>query len=132
MSKKYGFIYNNEMDDFSFPNLYNEYNLPPSIVNYPQKGKRPQSSAAPVMIIDEHNQVVFAAGGSGGSMITSAVAQVIINHFFFGFSLKDSIDSPRFHNQLTPLTVYAEPQFPQFHLNELSRFGHKVKLFLLI
>ena len=71
-----GFIYNNEMDDFSAPGMPNEFGLPPSPVNFMQPGKRPLSSGVPVIILDEHKNVRMVAGGSGGSIITTAVAQV--------------------------------------------------------
>lgn len=71
-----GFIYNNEMDDFSTPGVSNEFGLPPSEVNFIKPDKRPQSSSAPVILLDKHMNVRFVAGGSGGSIITTAVAQV--------------------------------------------------------
>lgn len=71
-----GFIYNNEMDDFSAPGMPNEFGLPPSPVNFMKPGKRPLSSGVPVIVLDEHKNVRMVAGGSGGSIITTAVAQV--------------------------------------------------------
>ena len=64
------------MDDFSAPNMSNEFGLPPSEVNYIKPHKRPQSSSVPVIILDQNQNVRMAAGGSGGSIITTAVAQV--------------------------------------------------------
>ncbi|KAF0989700.1 hypothetical protein HZS_4280, partial [Henneguya salminicola] len=75
-SRKYGFIYNNEMDDFCFPDMFNDYMLPPSLENYPKPGKRPLSSSVPTIILDDLNEPLIAIGGSGGSIITTAVAQV--------------------------------------------------------
>ena len=71
-----GFIYNNEMDDFSAPGMPNEFGLPPSPINFMQPRKRPLSSGVPVIVLDEHSNVRLIAGGSGGSIITTAVAQV--------------------------------------------------------
>lgn len=71
-----GFIYNNEMDDFSTPGNANEFGLPPSPINYIKPNKRPLSSSAPVIVLDKKNNVRLIAGGSGGSIITTAVAQV--------------------------------------------------------
>ena len=75
-SCKLGFIYNNEMDDFSAPGMPNEFGLPPSPVNFIKPKKRPLSSGVPVIILDENNEIRMVAGGSGGSIITTAVAEV--------------------------------------------------------
>ena len=74
-----GFIYNNEMDDFSVPGIVNEFGLPPSAANFIKANKRPLSSSAPVIVLDKHMNVRLVAGGSGGSIITTAVAQVFMS-----------------------------------------------------
>ena len=75
-SCKLGFIYNNEMDDFSTPGIPNEFGLPPSECNFIKPNKRPLSSSVPVVLLDRNMNVKLVAGGSGGSIITTAVAQV--------------------------------------------------------
>ncbi len=67
---------NNEMDDFSFPGRANAFGLEPSPTNYPLPGKRPQSSMAPMILVDDDGNVRLIAGASGGSRITSAIAWV--------------------------------------------------------
>lgn len=76
LSNKLGFVYNNEMDDFSTPNVTNEFGLPPSPVNFIKPGKRPQSSAVPEMILDKKGNVLMTIGAAGGTIITTSVAQV--------------------------------------------------------
>ena len=76
LSNKLGFVYNNEMDDFSAPNVTNEFGLPPSPVNFIKSGKRPQSSAVPEMILDKKGNVLMTIGAAGGTIITTSVAQV--------------------------------------------------------
>jgi gamma-glutamyltranspeptidase/glutathione hydrolase/leukotriene-C4 hydrolase len=71
-----GLIYNNEMDDFSAPGIINEFGLKPAPVNFIQPGKRPQSSSAPVIIVDENGDIDVVLGASGGTVITTAVVQV--------------------------------------------------------
>ena len=76
LSNKLGFVYNNEMDDFSAPNVTNEFGLPPSPVNFIKPGKRPQSSAVPAMVLDKKGNVLMTIGAAGGTIITTSVAQV--------------------------------------------------------
>ena len=70
------------MDDFSSPGMVNEFGLKPAPVNFIQPGKRPQSSSAPVIILDEKGDVDIVVGASGGTVITTAVAQVCGLFFF--------------------------------------------------
>lgn len=127
-SCKMGFIYNNEMDDFSAPGMVNEFGLPPSPINYIKPKKRPLSSSAPVIVLDKKMNVRLVAGGSGGSIITTAVAQVIMNNLWFGMSPKDSIQQPRIHSQLIPNNAFAETRMPQDVVDALTAIGHNVSV----
>ena len=76
MSPSTGIIFNNQMDDFSTPNTVNNYGIPASEHNFIKPNKRPTSSMAPSIIVDENNQVKLVIGASGGPRIISAVAYV--------------------------------------------------------
>ena len=69
-------ILNDEMDDFSSPNVTNVYGYAPSEENFIAPRKRPQSSMSPILVTDENDNVRLAIGGSGGSRIISGVAYV--------------------------------------------------------
>ncbi|KAF6214824.1 hypothetical protein GE061_009567 [Apolygus lucorum] len=122
-----GIILNNEMDDFSSPQIVNSFGVTPSSANFIQGGKRPLSSAAPSIIVAPNGDVRLAIGSAGGTHITSAVAQVIINHLWFGMSIKQAVDMPRIHHQLLPMVLKYEYGIPKSVIDGLARAGHRTK-----
>ncbi|XP_056146417.1 glutathione hydrolase 1 proenzyme [Lampris incognitus] len=128
MSRSTGIVLNNEMDDFSSPNITNGFGVPPSPSNFIRPGKRPMSSMCPAIIFDRSNRVKMVVGGSGGTKITTSVAQVILNALFFNYDLEEAVSQPRLHNQLSPNTTFAEPDFDKTVLKGLEERNHEVEL----
>ncbi|HLT85087.1 MAG TPA: gamma-glutamyltransferase, partial [Phototrophicaceae bacterium] len=82
----YGFLLNNQLTDFE-PD-------PEHPANAPEGGKRPRSSMAPTIVLDD-GAPVAAFGSPGGSTIITTVLQVAINHLDLGMSLPEAIAAPR-------------------------------------
>jgi len=126
MSPSTGIIYNDEMDDFSYPGFANGFNLPPSPSNFVKPGKSPLSSMAPAIFIDQNKKVRLVTGGAGGSRITTGTAFSTALNLWLGYSLKDSVDSPRLHHQLSPNVLEYQSEFDKEILAGLIKKGHQV------
>ena len=88
---EYGFMLNNEMDDFS---------ANPASVNAPEPGKRPLSSMTPTIVLDPKGKPFMSLGSPGATRIIMAVAQVIMNAVDFGMGMDEAIEAPRIFNNL--------------------------------
>ncbi|MCH7569033.1 MAG: gamma-glutamyltransferase [Deltaproteobacteria bacterium] len=123
-----GVILNNEIDDFSirsgFPNVYG---LVGGEANSIRPKKRPLSSMAPTIILQEDRPILIV-GGSGGPRIISATLQTILNALDFGMPLKKAIGSPRIHHQWKPNKLLAEKKISRETRNSLARKGHAIKI----
>ncbi len=103
-----GFLLNDEMDDFtSKPGVPNLFGLVQGSENAIQPGKRPQSSMSPTIVFKD-GKVFMVTGSPGGSRITTIVLSVITNVIDYGLNIQEAVDSPRFHYQGLPNSVYLE------------------------
>jgi len=126
MSPSTGIILNNQMDDFSYPNILNSFGIPPSENNMVSPGKRPVSSMSPTVVVDKEGRVVTVVGASGGTKITTAVAQVLYRMIYLGQTVKEAVDARRLHHQLVPMEIKYEDGVTRWMVDGLAKFGHNM------
>lgn len=86
-----GFLLNNELTDFSFTPQENGQ----PVANRVEPLKRPRSSMAPTIVLDDSGQrFVMALGSPGGSRIIPFVAQALVGVVDFDMSLQDAVAWP--------------------------------------
>ncbi|KAL3076103.1 hypothetical protein niasHT_034167 [Heterodera trifolii] len=128
-SENLGIIWNDEMEDFSFPDVKNWFGYAISPTNFVAPGKRPMSSFSPMVIYNKHTgKVKFVIGGSGGAKIPSSVAKTVLHVLCLNQTVKEAIDAPVLHNQFTPNHVIYEHGTPRKLIKDLSEnFAHIMK-----
>ena len=116
----YGFIMNDEMDDFDAET---------GTANEVQPGKRPMSSMSPTIVLRD-DKPVMTVGAPGSQRIISGVAQVISNVIDFDMDIQDAITAPRIHAgsdwTTSDETIMIETRIPQDVIERLKTLGHPV------
>lgn len=114
-----GFMLNNELTDFGAPGTANE----------PAPGKRPRSSIAPTIVVDD-GRPVLAVGGAGGARIIMGVLLPIIQTVDFGKPVDQALDAPRIDatNGRDGALAIEEGRLAPGIAAELITRGHKLEL----
>jgi len=115
-----GFLLNNELTDFDIaPPAAGE----PLPANAPDGGKRPRSSMAPTIVLDD-GAPLLAVGSPGGATIITTVLQTLVNRLDLGMTLPEAVAATRL-SQRNGATTEAEPAFLDGPLRvELEAYGH--------
>ena len=85
-----GFVLNNQLTDFSF--VPTDEHGP--VANGVQGGKRPRSSMAPVIILDQAGHFLAALGSPGGSSILDYNAKTVVGVLAWKLSMQQAIELP--------------------------------------
>lgn len=117
-----GFLLNNELTDFS---RAPEANGNP-IANRVEGGKRPRSSMAPTIVLQDGSPVLLT-GSPGGSRIINYVAQSIINVLDFGMDPQAAVDAGHVVNR-NGATDLEEGTEAARLADPLRAMGHEVKI----
>ncbi|KAM6930432.1 gamma-glutamyltransferase 5a [Xenentodon cancila] len=104
-----GVILNNELSDFC------------GKVDKIFSGEQPPSSMTPAVLKSPSKTLVI--GSTGGSMITTGMASALINHLWFGKSLKEAIATPVVFVD-SENAVKFEPSFDKDIIEALKALGH--------
>ena len=89
-----GFLLNNELTDFSFRTQRD--GVP--IANRIEPGKRPRSSMAPTIVLQD-GKPSLVIGSPGGSRIIGYVVQAIVAHLDWGMDVQQSVSMPHLVNR---------------------------------
>ncbi len=117
-----GFLLNNELTDFSF----RTHNNGKPIANRLEPGKRPRSSMAPTIMMQD-GEPYLAIGSPGGSRIIGYVSQAIIAHTQWGMNIQEAANQPRLLNRFGELDIEQGTQ--AFSMKEpLEKMGFKVNI----
>ncbi len=120
-----GFVLNDEMDDFtSKPGAANMYGLVQGIRNDIAPGKRPLSSMAPTLVL-QNGKLRMVTGSPGGARIITIVLETLLNALVYGMHAQAAVDAPRTHMQWLPDRLQYEPNaFSDVTATKLRAMGY--------
>lgn len=110
----YGFIMNNEMDDFS---------PEPGGPNSVAPKKKPLSSMSPTIIL-KNDEPYMVLGAPGGYTIFAQLAQVLSHVIDNDMDLQDAINEPRIHDSMSNMLTYMDG-IDEDEVKKLEEMGHE-------
>ena len=128
VSKKYGIVLNNEMDDFT-TRLKNKnlFQLVQGANNQVEPGKRPLSSMSPTLV-EKNGKIVMSLGSPGGPRIITGVLQTIYRVLVNNYNMEEAIYAPRVHHQYKPDKIFIDrKRLPPLSIQALKNLGHQVE-----
>ncbi len=118
-----GFILNNQLTDFAYvPTVDGKL-----VANRIEGGKRPLSSMAPTMLLDERGRLRLVVGSPGGTRIIGYVAQSIVGFVDWQLDVQQAVAAPHFLAEEGPIEL-EEGTGLAAHEPALEALGHNVVL----
>lgn len=117
-----GFLLNNQLTDFSFAH-HQDGNI---IANHIAPGKRPRSSMAPTIVLQD-NSPYLAIGSPGGSYIIGYVAQALIANLNWGLALDQVLALPHVSNRFGTMEVEQGTSASKYRV-DFEKWGYPTKL----
>jgi len=117
-----GFLLNNELTDFSFRSHRDGV----AIANRLEPGKRPRSSMAPTIVMQD-GRPVLAIGSPGGSRIIGYVATAIIGWADWGLDVQQALSLPHAVNRFGTYDLEAGTKAEALG-DALSEMGYEVNI----
>jgi gamma-glutamyltranspeptidase/glutathione hydrolase len=96
-----GFILNNELTDFD----YEPERGGKPVANRIQGGKRPLSSMAPTLVLDEADRLRLVVGSPGGTQIIGFVVQTIVGVLDWRLDVQQAVAAPHFLAEEGPVLL---------------------------
>lgn len=117
-----GFFLNNQLCDFSEPGTANEC----------RGGKRPRSSMAPLIVLDQENKPKYVLGSPGGGLIIHYIVKILLCLIDFGMNPQEAANYINFGAMNNPITWLGKDhpcaQHSQELVEQLQAYGHQVEL----
>ena len=118
-----GFLLNNELTDFSFTPADADGR---PVANRVEPGKRPRSSMAPTLVLDQTSgQLVMSTGSPGGAFIIHFTAKALYGMLNWGLDAQQAINLPNFGTLGGPVLL-EENRFPPDTNQALRERDHPV------
>ena len=115
-----GFLLNNQLTDFSFKSSSN--GVP--VANRVEGGKRPRSSMAPTIVLQD-GKPVLVIGSPGGSRIIPYVANTIVAILDWGLDVQKAVSQPHAVNRFGTYEIEKTTQLIETK-NSLKELGYDV------
>ena len=115
-----GFLLNNQLTDFSFKPSSN--GVP--VANRVEGGKRPRSSMAPTIVLQD-GKPVLVIGSPGGSRIISYVANTIVAILDWGLDVQKAVSQPHAVNRFGTYEIEKATRLIEIK-NSLKELGYDV------
>jgi len=118
-----GFPLNNQLTDFSFTPMAGEREHPNAVA----PGKRPRSSMAPIVVMDESGATRLVVGARGGPRIVGYVLKVLVGVLDWDLEIQEAIALPNFAHLAERLEL-EEGSALAARRTEFEARGHRVRL----